>query len=174
MCSLCRLPVAKNHTFGQFLTFWELLFPPPFTDEGQICLLEQTQGLQLQTKFKLHVFIVSSCGGQKPQFSANFDIFGSSCLFCRPVAVKNPNFAIFWTSIFLVVSPIGSSPRNLNTGAQLQTFPYPTVSKSFPYPNAFIAKSGAQSLTFESVTNRQTDRQTKNSTFLAAPAADEI
>jgi len=31
----------------------------------------------------------------------------------------------------LVVSPIGSSLRKLTTGAQLQTFPYPTASKSF-------------------------------------------
>jgi len=65
--------------------------------------------------------------------------------------------------------PIGSSLRQLNTGTPLQTFPYPTVSKSFLYSHAFMAKSGAQSLTFKSVTNKQ-----KNSTFLAAPAAGEI
>jgi len=59
-----------------------------------------------------------------------------------------------------VVSPIGSSLRKLNTGAQVQTFPYPTVSKSFLYSNAFMAKSGAQSLPFKSVTNKQTDKQT--------------
>ena len=35
------------------------------------------------------------------------------------------------------------------------------ASKSFLYSNAFMAKSGAQSLTFKSVTNRQTDKQTK-------------
>jgi len=79
----------------------------------------------------------------------------------------------------------------LNTGAQLQTFPYPTALKWFLYSNAFMAKSGAQSLTFKSVsnkqlkdkqtviqlkdkeTNRQTDKQ-KNSMFLATPAAGEI
>jgi len=37
--------------------------------------LEQTQGLHLQAKFHLNVFSVSASGGQKPQFSANFDIF---------------------------------------------------------------------------------------------------
>ena len=58
------------------------------------------------------------------------------------------------------MSPIGNSLTKLNTGAQLQTFPYPTVSKSFLYYNAFMAKSGAQSLTFKSVTNKQTDKQT--------------
>jgi len=50
--------------------------------------------------------------------------------------------------------------RKFNTGTQLQTFPYPTASKSFLYYNDFMAKSGGQSLTFKSVTNKQTDRQT--------------
>jgi len=36
MCTLCRLPVAKNHNFGQILTFWTLLYLPPSTDEDQI------------------------------------------------------------------------------------------------------------------------------------------
>jgi len=55
------------------------------------------------------------------------------------------------------------------TGAQLQTFPYPTASKLFLYSNAFVAKSGEQSLTFKRVTDRQTNRQTKNSTEIRAP-----
>jgi len=42
-------------------------------------VLEQTQGLHLQAKFHLNLFIVSASGGQKPQFWANFDIFGGSC-----------------------------------------------------------------------------------------------
>jgi len=42
-------------------------------------VLEQTQGLHLHAKFHLNVFIVSASGGQKPQFWANFDIFGGSC-----------------------------------------------------------------------------------------------
>jgi len=58
------------------------------------------------------------------------------------------------------MSPIGIDLRKLNTGAQLQTFPYPTASKSFLYSNAFMAKSGAQTLTFKSVMDRQTNRQT--------------
>jgi len=52
----------------------------------------------------------------------------------------------------------------MDTGAQLQTFPYPTVSKLFLCSSAFMAKSGAQSLTFKSVTDRQTDRQTDQKT----------
>ena len=44
---------------------------------------------------------------------------------------------------------------------QLQTIPYPTASTSFLYSNAFMAKSGTQSLTFKSVMNKQTDKQTE-------------
>jgi len=58
------------------------------------------------------------------------------------------------------MSPIGINLRKLSTGTQLQTFPYPMASKLFLYSNAFMAKSGAQTLTFKSVTDRQTDRQT--------------
>jgi len=62
-----------------------------------------------------------------------------------------------------VVSPIGGNLRTLNTAAQLQTFPYPTASKSFLYSNAFMAKSGAQTLAFTCVTDRQkTDIQKLN------------
>ena len=65
--------------------------------------------------------------------------------------------------------PIGNSLTKLNTGAQLQTFPYPTVSKSFLYSNAFMAKSGAQTLTFKSVTDKQTDKQTKKLNVFGCP-----
>jgi len=76
------------------------------------------------------------------------------------------------------MSPIVIKLRKFSMGAQLQTFPYPTASKPFLYSNAFMAKSGAESLTFKTVTdkqtNKQTDKRTKNSTFLATPAAGEI
>jgi len=57
----------------------------------------------------------------------------------------------------------------LNTGAQLQTFPYPKASKSLLYSNAFMAKWGAQTLTFKSVTNKQTDKQTKKLNVFGRP-----
>jgi len=44
---------------------------------AKFSVLEQTQGLQLQAKFHLNVFIVSASGGHKPQFWANFDILGA-------------------------------------------------------------------------------------------------
>jgi len=58
----------------------------------------------------------------------------------------------------LVLSSIGNGLIKLNTGAQLQTFPYPTASILFVYYNAFMAKSGEQSLSFKSVTTRQTNK----------------
>ena len=42
-------------------------------------VLEQTRGSHLQAKFHVNVLIVLVSGGQKPQFWANFDIFGGSC-----------------------------------------------------------------------------------------------
>ena len=95
--------------------------------------------------------------------------FVSIGLFCRPLAAKTPNFAIFWTSAFSCVVNWQQSEK-VEHGAELQTFPYRMASKSFLYSNAFMAKSGAHSLTFKSVTNKQTDKQTdiqKNSTFWA-------
>jgi len=176
-------------------------------------LLEQTQGLHLHAKFHLNVYVLSASDSQK-QFWANFDIMGflyrpprtdegqiwraiadrrhtltcqissSDCFILLLSVGEKPKFLPFFELQHLVVSPIGSSLRKLNTGAQVQTFPYPTASRSFLYSNAFMAKSSAQSLTFKSVTNnqtdkktdRQTDRQTdkRNSTFLAAPATGVI
>jgi len=110
------------------------------------------------------------------RFVAYVPNFVSISLFCRPLLVKKSNFCCFFELRHLVVSPIGSSLKKLHKGAQLHTFPYPTVSKLFLYSNNFIAISAAQSLTFKSVTDKQTNRQTnkKNSTFLATPAAGEI
>jgi len=69
--------------------------------------------------------------------------FVSIGLFCRPVAAKKTILPFFGLR-HLVMSPTGINLRKLSTGAQLQTFPYPTASKSFLYSNAFMAKSGVQ------------------------------
>jgi len=53
-----------------------------------------------------------------------------------------------------------SRPSKLNTDAHTNS-PIQRHRNHFCAPNAFMAKSGAQTLTFNSVTNRQTDRQTK-------------
>jgi len=123
-------------------------------------VLEQTQDLHLHAKFHLNVFIVSASGSQKPQFLANFDIWGLLYWPLLPMRAKfsvleqthgirllakfriyrfilapsggeQPQFLPFFLLLHLILSPIGSSLRKLNTGAQLQTFPYPTVSKPF-------------------------------------------
>jgi len=70
-------------------------------------VLEQTHGTRLPAKFRLDRFILSSCGGEKPHF---LPFFGFR---------------------HLVMSPIVINLRKLRTDAQLQTFPYPTASKSF-------------------------------------------
>ena len=146
--------------------------------------LEQTQGLHLHGKFHLNVFIVSASGGQKTQFGQIL-IFGGSCTdpftdegeiwcaiadhgvrlrakFCLDRFIlsnsvgKKTIFAFFGLR-HLVVSPVGSSLRNLDTGAQQLAFSHPTASKLFLYSNAFMAKSGAQSMTFKIVTDKQTN-----------------
>ena len=154
MCSLCWLLVAKKHNFGHILTFLGAPAPTPFYNEGQMwCAIAHpcpwyTFTCQISSRSAYYVVL----WWRKPQFCRFFGIW------------------------HLMVSPIGSSLTKLNTDAQLQTFPYPTASKSLLYSNAFMAKSRAQTLTFKSVKDKQTDRQTdrKNSTFLATPAAGEI
>ena len=109
----------------------------------------------LHAKFHLNAFILSASGVQKPQFWANFD-FWWACRSVYSIALwrrKTPIFAIFGLR-HLVMSTVGGNMRKLNTGAQLQTFPYPTASKSFLYSNVFIMKSGAQKRDVTSVTEK--------------------
>ena len=137
MCSLCRLPVAKNHNFGNFDIFRTgLMYRPPFTDEGQIW-----------------------CATADPRSTFTCKIPSRSVYSVVFWRRKTPQFLPFFGLRHLVMSPVDINLRKLSTGAQLQTFPYPTASKSFVYSNDFMAKSGAQTLTFKCVTDRQTDRQ---------------
>jgi len=52
--------------------------------------------------------------------------------------VKNHNICGFFGLLHLVMSTVGSNLTKLNTGEQLQTFPYPKTLKSFLYSNAFM------------------------------------
>ena len=150
MCSLCRLPVAKNHDLGKFWLLG-LLYRPPFTDERQICCAIADSWYTLTCELlSRSVYSVALCWRKTP-------------------------FLRFFRLRHLVMSPIGINLRKLNMGVQLQSFPYPTVSKSFLYSSALMAKvetvsiaeplqnrqhaPGAQTLTFKSVTDRQTNRQ---------------
>jgi len=123
MCSLCRLPVAKNHNFGQLLTFGRLLYRPRFTDVGQIwCAIADPRYTFTRQNSSRSVNSVALCW-------------------------RKPQFLPFFGLRHLVMSPIGISLRKLNTGAQLQcttTNLICTASKSFQYSNAFMVKSDAQ------------------------------
>jgi len=120
MCSLCRLPVAKNHNLGQILTFLGLLYRPPFTNGGQIwCARADPRSTltgQISSECVHCAGIVTFLGAPVPTpfyrwepnlvccsrptvyvYLWNFVLIG---VFCRPVAAKNPNFCHFWTSAF--------------------------------------------------------------------------
>jgi len=190
---LCRLPVAKNHNFWQFLIFGGLLYPPPFSDEGKIwcdradprsTLTGQISsecvhyvglrwpettilgkfwhfGAPVPTPFywwgpNVVCYNRPTVDAYVPKFPSRSFYFVALCW--REI----PIFAVFWTSAFRVVA----SWTKLNTGAQLQTFPYPTASKSFLYSQRLHGDIGR---TISDVHKRdeQTNRQTKKTTFLA-------
>jgi len=129
MCSLRRrLPVAKSHNFWQILSF--------FVGGG---LLYRLPNVVCYSIPAVYAYV--------PNLSQS--------VYSVALWRRKPQFLPFFGLQHLVLSPIGNSLTKLNTGAQLQTFPYPTASKSFLYSNAFMAKSGAKSLTFKSMTDRQ-------------------
>ena len=68
MRSLCRLPVAKSHNFGQILTFGELLCTDPLLSmKAKFGVLEETHGISLRAKFRLDRFILSPSVGENLQ-----------------------------------------------------------------------------------------------------------
>jgi len=95
--------------------------------------------------------------------------FVSIGLFCRPLAAKNPKFCRFWTSAFSGVANWQMFEK-VEHGCTTANFPLSNGIKIVSILQRLHGKIGVQSLTFKSVT----DSQTKNSTFLATPAAGEI
>jgi len=79
-------------------------------------------------------------------------------------------FAVFWSWAFSGVANC-QQPEKVEHGAQLQTFPYPTASKSYLSSNAFKTMSGAQSLTFKSVTNKHKQTNIRAGWFLRPDCA---
>ena len=108
-------------------------------------VLQLTHSPRLCVKIRLNRFILSPSGGEKKRF---LPFFGLQ---------------------HLVMSTVGGNLRKLNTGAQLQTFPYPTASKSFLYSYVFMVKSGAQLWRSKAWRTKKREEQTKNSTFFAVP-----
>jgi len=68
----------KPQFWANFDSFGGSCTDPLLPMRTKFGVLEQTQGLHLQAKFHLNVFIMSASVGQKPQFWANFDILGAS------------------------------------------------------------------------------------------------
>ena len=121
-------------------------------------VLKQTERLHLHAKFHLNVFIVSASGCQKPQFRLILT-FGGFCTdlllpmraksgvlqlthstrlrvkFCLDQFIlslfggEKPQFLEFFGLRHLVMSTVGGNLRKLNTGAQLQTFPFTSVTE---------------------------------------------
>jgi len=124
MCSLYRLPVAKNYNFGQILTFGgppvSTLFLPVRVKFG---VLKQTHGIRFRTKFHVDRFILSSSDGENPQILP------------------------FLHSAVCGIAGWQQSEK-VEHGSTTTTFAYPTVSKSFLYSNAYMAKSCVRTLTF--------------------------
>ena len=116
-------------------------------------VLEQTQGLgPTLTRHISSVFIVSASGGQKPQFWANFDIWGLLYRRLSPIMAEfgvqqqthsvrlRAKFRLDWFILsasggektpflpffglrHLVMSTVGGNLRKLNTGAQTTSLP---------------------------------------------------
>ena len=146
MCSMCRLPVDKNHNFGQILTFLGLLYRPPFTDEGRIwCAIAD-----LWSTFMCEI--------------SSQSVY-SVVLWWRKTLIFAV-FAVFWTSAFSHVA----------TWHQSQKVEHDCTTTNLPLFNGVKIVSVLQGLRGEigrtssgvqkrdGQTNRQTDRQTKNST----------
>jgi len=70
----------------------------------------------------------------------------SGLVYAVPSDSEKPEFLPFFGFRHLVMLTVGGNLRKMNTGAQPQTFPCATASKSFLYSHAFMAKSGAQTL----------------------------
>ena len=143
--------IRRKPQLCQILTSLGLLYRPPFTDKGNIwcAKADQTSNFIWVCLFCRLPVAKNRNFWQILTFGASRSIY-SSALWRR----KTP-FLSFFGLRHLVMPTAGGNLRKLNTGAQLQTFPYPTASKSFLFSNVFMAKLGEQTLTFISVTDRQ-------------------
>jgi len=98
--------------------------------------------------------------------------FVSIGLFCRPLAAKNLNLCGFTTSAFSGVTSWRQS-ENVKQGYTTTNL---TISNGIKIVSMLQRLHGEIGRTISDVQkrDRQTNKQTKNSTFLSAPAAGEI
>ena len=142
---------GQKTQFSAKFDIWGSCTQPPLLMKAKFDVLEQTYGLRLFAKLRFDRFILSPSGSEKRQL--------------LPFLVLRR----------FVMSSTGGIWRKLNV-TKPQTFPYPTVSKFFPYSSVFKAKSCHQ---FHRSQGRGSQawwktKQTRNSTFLVAVAACEI
>ena len=108
----------------------------------------------------------------RPTVYANTPNFISIALFCGPLLAKNPNFCRFWTLAFSGVANWQQSEK-VDHGCTTTNL---LLSNGIKIVSVLQRLHGEIGRTNSDVQKRdeQTDRQTKNSTFLATPAAGEI
>jgi len=99
----------------------------------------------------------------------NFVLIG---FFCRPLAAKTPIFAGFWNSAFTGVANWQHSEK-VEQGRTTTNLPLFNGIKIVSVIQRLHGEIGSTISDLQKRDER-TDRQTKNSTFLAAPAAGEI
>ena len=87
---------GQESQFGQILTFWGLLYRPPFTDEGQFWCARAESRSTLTGRISYECVHCVGFRWPKKQFWANFDIFGSSCT--DPVLPMRAKFGVHYTS----------------------------------------------------------------------------
>ena len=159
MCSFCRLPVTKNHNFGGSCTDPLL----PMRAKFGVLLVSWS----LTSLFSTNMAISETkiwCAIADPRHMLTCQISSRSVYSVALWRRKTPIFAIFLTSAFSGVASWQQSEKveHMCTSTNLCLS---NVSKPFLCSNAFVAKSGAQTLTFKSVTDRQTNRQTDKKTL---------
>jgi len=77
MCSLCWLPIAKDHYLGQNFDIWETPVPTPFTDEGQIWHARADPRSTLTRQISSQCVHCVSFWWPKNTIWANFDLWGA-------------------------------------------------------------------------------------------------
>ena len=121
------------------------------TNEGQIwcAIADLTHSIRLRAKFRLDQFILSPSVGEKPQF-----------------------LPFFWTLAF---SDVANWQQSDKVEHECTTTNLP-LSNSIKIVSVFQRLHGEIGRTISDVQKRdeQTNKQIKNSTFLATPAAGEI
>ena len=86
-------PTVWSQFWAIFNIIWGSCTDPLLPMRVKFGVLEHTQGLHLQAKFHLNVFIVSACGGQKPQFGQILTFWGAPVP--TPFYRRGPNLVCY-------------------------------------------------------------------------------